>query len=419
MKESRRRGDHAMVVWFDDERAQDVALVGGKNASLAEMIATLADAGVAVPAGFATTAAAYWEFLAHNDLDDEIAARIERFKAGKAGLATTGRGLRKLLVGAELPPRLREAVVAAYADLGTRLGRSSVDVAVRSSATAEDLPEASFAGQQETFLNVRGDEPLLDACRRCFASLFTDRAISYRENHGFDHLKVALSVGVQRMVRSDTAGSGVMFSVDTETGFPDLVLITAAWGLGETVVQGSVDPDEYMVFKPLLDDPALLPIVEKSLGRKGKKLVYAARGEKPTRLQKTTKKERGRYVLDDDEILRLARWARIIEAHYGRPMDMEWAKDGETGELAIVQARPETVQSRKEAGALKTYRIRHKGKRLLTGLSIGEAVAAGEVCRLLDADEIERFAPGGILVTTMTDPDWVPIMKKAAGIITD
>jgi len=411
--------ERPMVVWFDDERAQDVALVGGKNASLSEMIDTLTGVGVTVPMGFATTAAAYWEFLRHNDLEEEIAARIGRYQKGRAKLSTTGKALRELFTKGEIPATLAQPIARAYGDLGARLGRAEVDVAVRSSATAEDLPEASFAGQQETFLNIRGEADVLDACRRCFASLFTDRAISYRENHGFDHLKVALSVGVQRMVRSDKAGSGVMFSVDTETGFPDVVLINAAWGLGETVVQGSVDPDEYMVFKPLLDDESLVPIVEKALGRKGRKLVYASRGECPTRMKKTTMEERRRYVLEDEEILRLARWARIIEDHYGRPMDMEWAKDGETGELAIVQARPETVQSRKEAHDLKTFTIRRKGKRLLSGLSIGDAIAAGKVSRLLDADEIERFTPGSILVTTMTDPDWVPIMKKAAALVTD
>jgi pyruvate, water dikinase len=294
-----------------------------------------------------------------------------------------------------------------------------VDVAVRSSATAEDLPHASFAGQQETFLNISGEAELLDACRKCYASLFTDRAISYRQVQGFDHMKVALSIGVQKMVRSDKAGSGVMFSIDTETGFPDVVVINAAWGLGETVVQGAVTPDQYTVFKPLLSNESLAPIIEKSLGTKEKKMIYAVGGSETTKNVETTIQERRSFVLQDEEILRLARWTQIIEEHYKRPMDVEWAKDGETGEIFIVQARPETVQSRREAGSLKTYALTEEGTRLLTGLSIGEAIASGRVCLIKSISEIDRFEDGAILVTGMTDPDWVPIMQRAAGIITD
>jgi pyruvate, water dikinase len=290
---------------------------------------------------------------------------------------------------------------------------------VRSSATAEDLPDASFAGQQETFLNIRGDRALLDACRRCYASLFTDRAISYREAKGFDHLKVALSVGVQRMVRSDLGSAGVMFSIDTETGFDKVVLINAAWGLGESVVQGTVDPDEYQVFKPLLSDPSLSPIVEKQRGGKAAKMVYTSDAAQPTKTVPTSRAERSAYVLDDADILTLSRWACIIEDHYGVPMDMEWAKDGASGEIFIVQARPETVQSRHEAGVLKRYRIESKGRKLAAGLSIGDAVVAGKVCVLESARDIDRFVDGAVLVTAMTDPDWVPIMKRAAALITD
>jgi pyruvate,water dikinase len=305
--------------------------------------------------------------------------------------------------------------------MAARLEREDPDVAVRSSATAEDLPEASFAGQLETFLNIRGGEQLLDAVKRCFASLFTDRAIAYRENHGFDHMKVALSVGVQQMVRADLAGSGVMFSIDTETGFPKSVLINAAWGLGETVVQGMVDPDEYQVFKPLLDEPSRRPIVEKALGAKARKMIYASAGESPAKLVDASEEERASFVLNDDEILQLGRWAAAIEAHYGQPMDMEWAKDGETGELFIVQARPETVQSRKEAGTLKAYRLEQEGEghKLCTGLAIGDAIAAGKILKLASPDEIDRFEKDAVLVTGMTDPDWVPIMKKASAIVTD
>jgi pyruvate,water dikinase len=294
-----------------------------------------------------------------------------------------------------------------------------MDVAVRSSATAEDLPDASFAGQQETFLNVRGERALLEACRRCYASLFTDRAISYRQTKGFDHLKVALSVGVQGMVRSDLGGAGVMFTIDTETGFEKIVLINAAWGLGENVVQGTVDPDEYEVFKPLLANQALSPIVGKKRGGKGLKMIYTNERERPTRNVPTSKAERAAFVLSDREILILARLACVIEEHYGQPMDIEWAKDGRTNEIFIVQARPETVESRKEASAVKTYHLTKAGRKLISGVSIGEAVAAGAVCVIDSPHEIDRFVDGAILVTRTTDPDWVPLMKRAAAIVTD
>ena len=322
--------------------------------------------------------------------------------------------IRTLILDAKFPQDLEDAIRQAYRDMRASGGGT---VAVRSSATAEDLPEASFAGQLETYLNIEGEDALLVACKKCFASLFTDRAISYRENHGFDHLKVALSVGVQKMVRSDLASSGVMFSIDTETGFPRTVLVTGAWGLGETVVQGMVDPDEYQVFKPLLEDQSLTPIVEKSLGAKSRKMIYGAEGS--TVLTETSDAERSSFVLADDEVLTLARWAAIIEKHYGLPMDMEWAKDGETGELYIVQARPETVQSRREAGALKTYKLKNKGPLIVSGLAVGDAIGAGKVCRLDSPDEIERFETGAVLVTKITDPDWMPIMKRAHAIVTD
>jgi pyruvate,water dikinase len=293
------------------------------------------------------------------------------------------------------------------------------DVAVRSSATAEDLPEASFAGQHESFLNVRGEAALLDACRRCYASLFSDRAISYREAKGFDHLKIALSIGVQQMVRSDLAGAGVAFSIDTETGFDRVVLINAAWGLGENVVQGAVDPDEYQVFKPLLGDAALKPIVHKRCGGKAFKLVYTGVSEQPTRNIETSVAERSAFVLADAEILEIARATCAIERHYGGPMDVEWAKDGRSGALFIVQARPETVQSRAAGGLQRTYKIARKGRKLTSGLSIGGDVVSGPVCMIRDPKEIDRFVSGAVLVTTTTNPDWVPIMRRAAAIVTD
>ena len=410
----------AAIAWFEDLQRGDVGRVGGKNASLGEMVRALAGHGVRVPPGFATTADAYRRFVAANGLEAAIADALGARRAGRATLAETGATIRAAFLRADWPAELAEAIREGYRELCRRSRIDDLDVAVRSSATAEDLPDASFAGQQETFLNIRGEAALIEACRRCYASLFTDRAITYREAKGFDHLKVALSIGVQRMVHSDRGGAGVMFSIDTETGFDRLVLINAAWGLGENVVQGAVDPDEYEVFKPFLANPALTPIVEKKLGGKAQKMIYGAAGDdKPTRNVSTSKAERARFVLDDADILQLARWACTIEAHYGRPMDMEWAKDGDTGELFVVQARPETVQSRRGMAALRSYTIKRKGRRLATGLSIGEAAVAGRVCLIEDPRDIGRFVDGAILVARATDPDWVPIMKRAAAIVTD
>ncbi|MFN3686342.1 phosphoenolpyruvate synthase [Salinarimonas sp.] len=409
----------ALVVDLAHLTRGDGARVGGKNSSLGEMIGRLAQAGIRVPGGFATTSTAYWLYIRENDLDGEIRAAIGSLAEDQSNLAQVGRRVREAILSGEVPAVLADEIRRFYADLSR--GGHPIKVAVRSSATAEDLPEASFAGQLETFLNIEGDEALMEAVRRCYASLFTDRAISYREVHGFDHLQVALSVGVQRMVRSDIAASGVMFSIDTETGYPDVVLITSAYGLGETVVQGIVEPDEYQVYKPFLDREGLVPIIEKARGAKAVKMVLARAGTDgaPTVTIETSEAERAAFTLADEEVLTLGRWAAIIEKHYGQPMDMEWAKDGETGELFIVQARPETVQSRREAGALKSYALGAHGARVLTGLAIGDAIATGKVCLLESAEDIAKFEPGSVLVTTMTDPDWVPIMKKAAAIVTD
>ncbi len=408
-----------LIRWFETLTVGDVPIVGGKNASLGEMISTLKGHGIDVPDGFATTADAYWHFIEANHLTEAIRAHIQDYQQGRKPLEQVGKAIRRLIVQSPLPEDLAHAIQEAYRELGKRYTDSHVDVAVRSSATAEDLPQASFAGQQETFLNISGERELLDACQKCYASLFTDRAISYREAQGFDHLQVALSIGIQKMVRSDKAGSGVMFTIDTETGFRDVVVINAAWGLGENVVQGAVTPDEYMVFKPLLDDEHLVPIIEKTLGAKEKKMVYAVGGSSTIKNIDTTSVERRSFVLSDAEILQLARWAYTIEQHYGKPMDIEWAKDGETRKLYILQARPETVQSRRQASSLKTYTLKETGKKLLTGLSIGEAISTGQVCLIKSASEIDQFRDGAILVTGMTDPDWVPIMRRAAGIITD
>ena len=407
------------VKWFDDPSSGNVAEEGGKNASLGVMIRELKEEGIRVPNGFSLTAAAYWKYLENNDIKEKIQSEIDTFESGEKQLQEAGKAIRRLFIKGSFPEEIASPVREAYRELGKKEGVEEASVAVRSSATAEDLPEASFAGQQETFLNISGEEELLDACRRCYASLFTDRAIIYRDNNDFDHMKVALSVGIQKMVRSDLACSGVMFSIDTETGFRDVVVVTAAWGLGENVVQGTVNPDEYMVFKPKLKEGGFKPIIEKVLGAKEKKMVYTTGGSKTTKNVNTSEEERNSFVLEEEEILQLARWAVMIEDHYGKPMDMEWAKDGETDELFIVQARPETVQSRRDVNLFSSYTLKEKGKRLLTGLAIGEAIASGKAMVLKNAEEEDRFEEGSILVTGTTDPDWVSIMKKASGIITD
>lgn len=412
--------ESAYIRWFENIGSKDVLVVGGKNASLGEMISNLKDEGIRVPDGFAITAEAFWKYIETNDLKEKIKIHLENLKNGDKTLEfKVGKAIRNLFLQGRFPEELAEAIRKSYRELCRRYASDEVDVAVRSSATAEDLPEASFAGQQDTYLNVRGEEELLKACRKCFASLFTDRAIIYREEHGFEHINVALSIGVQKMVRSDKAYAGVMFTIDPETGFPDVVVINAAWGLGEIVVQGTVTPDEYMLFKPLLNKKNLTPIIKKTLGDKLKKVVYAKGAGKTVKNVNTSKVEREAFVLEDREALELARWACAIEKHYKTPMDIEWAKDGESNKLFIVQARPETVQSRKKAGSLKTYHLRKKGRMLLSGSSIGDAIAAGKVCRIKRASDIALFVDGTILVTEMTDPDWVPIMKRAAGIITD
>ena len=407
------------IMWFEDLSRGDVALVGGKNSSLGEMVRQLGKKGIKVPGGFATTADAYRAYLAANELDARINDVIGRWQDHKITLHDAGAQVRAMMLQGDFPDDIRDDILASYRELSRRAGTKDLPVAVRSSATAEDLPDASFAGQQETYLNVRGEKAVLAACRRCYASLFTDRAITYRQLQGFGHAKVALSIGVQRMVRSDTGGSGVMFSIDTESGFDKIALITAAWGLGENVVQGAVNPDEYEVYKPFLAKKSLTPIVKKSLGAKEIKMIYAGSASGETKNVPTSKAERAAFVLSDAEILELARMAATIEDHYGQPMDMEWARDGDTGELFIVQARPETVQSRADAGAIKSYSVQKAGKVLLKGLSVGSAVATGRVSIIESAHDIDQFVDGSILVTSTTDPDWVPIMKRASAIVTD
>jgi len=416
---------HAKLVkWFSDIGIDDIPLVGGKNASLGEMYRELTPKGVKVPNGFAITAEAYRYFLREAGLDDKIRSLLCGLNTRDIeNLRQRGSQIRHAILAAELPADLEAAILTAYATLQGG-ATEPVDVAVRSSATAEDLPDASFAGQQETYLNVQGRLLLIDSCRRCFASLFTDRAISYRADKGFDHFKIALSVGVQRMVRADLAASGVTFTLDTETGFRDAVLINAAYGLGENVVQGSVNPDEYYVFKPTLK-AGFKPILEKIVGSKEFKLIYDIGGGKMVKNVPVPPADRAKFAISDEEILQLARWACIIEDHYsakkGRPtpMDIEWAKDGRTGEMFILQARPETVQSRRDMDVMEVFKLKQRGPVLTTGRSVGEKIATGPVRVIKSVQFIAQFKDGDILVTDKTDPDWEPIMKKASAIITN
>ena len=435
--------EQAFVLWFDEIGINDIPIVGGKNASLGEMIGELTPKGVNVPTGFATTAYAYRYFIKSAGLEEKLRNLFADLDVDDLqNLRIRARKARKLLLHTPFPKDFRSAIATSYKKLCERYN-ADTDVAVRSSATAEDLPDASFAGQQETYLNVTTAEEVLAATHRCFASLFTDRAISYRQTKGFDHFDVALAVGVQKMVRSDLATSGVMFSIETESGFKDAALITAAYGLGENVVQGSVNPDEYHVFKPTLI-AGYRPIIDKRLGSKEIKMIYDD-GSKNVKNVPVSSAERARFAVNDEDILQLARWACVIEEHYSRvhgkytPMDMEWAKDGITNELFIVQARPETVQSQKQQNTLRSYKFiktREQGDKeknisppsppstpspplLITGRAVGEAISNGKARVIVDISKIEQFQPGEILVTDRTDPDWEPIMKKASAIVTN
>ena len=412
------------ILWFEEIGIKDIPRVGGKNASLGEMYRELAAPGIRVPNGFAVTAEAYRDFLHQSELDRRIHDILKDLDTHDLeNLRQRGRQVREAILGVSLPADLEKAITEAYDRLSADTPQPT-SVAVRSSATAEDLPDASFAGQQETFLNVQGHRALLAACKRSFASLFTDRAISYRSDKGFDHFQVALSIGVQRMVRSDLAAAGVMFSIDTETGFRDAVLINAAYGLGENVVQGSVNPDEYTVFKPTLAQ-GFRPILQKRLGSKEFKLIFDPGSDRMVQNVPVPAEDRARFAITDEEILMLGRWACAIEEHYtakrGRPspMDIEWAKDGLTGELWIVQARPETVQSLKTLDTLETYHLKQRGPVLVRGRSVGAKIVPGPVRVIQSVRHLHEFNRGEILVTDKTDPDWEPIMKKAAAIVTN
>lgn len=407
------------VVSLDKLGVHDVERVGGKNASLGEMISNLAGAGVSVPGGFATTAQAYRDFLEQSGLNDRIHAALDVLDVDDVNaLMKAGAEIRQWVMDADLPPQLDADIRSAYAQLSG--GNDNLAVAVRSSATAEDLPDASFAGQQETFLNIRGVENVIRAVKEVFASLFNDRAIAYRVHQGFDHKLVALSAGVQRMVRSETGTAGVMFTLDTESGFRDVVFITGAYGLGETVVQGAVNPDEFYVHKPTLEAgrPAIL---RRNLGSKAIKMVYGdeAKAGKSVKVVDVDPADRARFALSDAEVTELAKQAMIIEKHYGRPMDIEWAKDGDDGKLYIVQARPETVKSRGNANVMERYLLKEKGAVLVEGRAIGQKIGAGKVRVINDIAEMDKVQAGDILVSDMTDPDWEPVMKRAAAIVTN
>ncbi len=407
------------VIWFDQLGMNDVERVGGKNASLGEMISQLAGAGVSVPDGFATTAQAYRDFLEQSGLNQRIADELAALDVDDVtALAATGEKIRRWVVDTPFPPALNEAITNAYAKMES--GLNGLSVAVRSSATAEDLPDASFAGQQETFLNIHGIDNVLVAIKEVFASLFNDRAISYRVHKGFEHAGVALSAGVQRMVRSDTGAAGVMFSLDTESGFDGVVFITGSWGLGETVVQGAVNPDEFYVHKATLEQgrPGVL---RRNLGGKAIKMVYgeSASAHRSVQTVDVDEADRNRFCLNDDEVRELAKQALIIEKHYQRPMDIEWAKDGEDGKLYIVQARPETVKSRESATQMERYLLRERGEVICEGRSIGQRIGSGPVRIIGDISEMDQVQQGDVLVTDMTDPDWEPVMKRASAIVTN
>jgi pyruvate,water dikinase len=408
-----------------------IALVGGKSASLGEMIANLAQAGVAVPDGFAITTTAYYDFMKQSGLEKFIAEQVATVDFNDIiTLRRAGQKIRQAISSTRFPHELSDEIIAAYQQLSQQYGQEQTDVAVRSSATAEDLPDASFAGQQETFLNVRGPAALIDAVRNCFASLFTDRAISYRQNFGYDHFSIGLSVCVQKMVRSDLGASGVAFSLDTESGFKEVVVINGSFGLGEMVVQGAVSPDEFIVFKPCMQE-GYIPIIEKKLGVKDKKMVYGESSDERTRIIPVERKQQQHFCLSDTQIMQLATWVRCIETYYSEkkqrwcPMDIEWAVDGLTNELYIVQARPETIHSRKDHNVINSYAIDHTdtAKQLLKGIAVGDKIAAGQVNILFSLDNRlitgSEFKSGDVLVTDMTDPDWEPIMKMASAIVTN
>ncbi len=425
---SKDNKEEKFILWFDEIGIEDVPLVGGKNASLGEMIRELSNEGINVPNGFAITAYAYKYLLKNAKIEEKIKSTLADLDTHNINnLMERGKKVRDIIINAEFPQELKSEIIDAYSRMHEKFGyEKNPDVAVRSSATAEDLPDASFAGQQDTYLNIKGPDAVIDACKKCFASLFTDRAISYRTDKGFNHFDVYLSIAIQKMVRSDSASSGVVFSIDTESGFKDVVFITGSYGLGENIVKGAVNPDEIYVFKPTLKK-GKKPIIGKKLGTKKIKMVYSNTGTKNT---DTSEEERNRFCITNEEALKLAEWTCIIEDHYSKkagyykPMDIEWAKDGDgakvgSGKLFVVQARPETVHSQKNSKIIRTYILKERGRVLVTGQAVGELIGKGDVNNIASSEEITKFKKGQVLVTDMTDPDWEPIMKIASAIITN
>ena len=423
------------ILWYKDISKDDVALVGGKNASLGEMFSQLTKKGlpcrlpdgrqgrqgINLPDGFVSTSKAYWYFLKANKIDKKIKEIFQKFNPKSIkSLQETGKAARRLILKADFPDDFKKEILKNYKKLSQKYGDENTDVAVRSSATAEDLPSASFAGQHETYLNISSEKELLKAIKKCIASLFTDRAIAYRDEKGFNHLKIALSVGVQKMIRSDTASSGIMFTLDTETGFQNVVLINSIYGIGEMIVKGKITPDEFYVFKPTLRQTQgkfFKPIISRNLGRKDKQYIYNKNGG--LKEIKVPQDKQLKFSLTDNEILCLANWACQIEEHYKMPQDIEWAKDGKTGELFIVQARPETVHAAKIKTFYEEYEIKTKKKPILEGIAVGDKIGQGKVHIIPNVSKIGQFKKGEILVTKITDPDWVPIMRMASAIITD
>lgn len=402
------------IKFFKELGIKDVPQVGGKNASLGEMYRKLSAAGVKVPNGFATTASAYRYFMKESGLQDKIKEILKDLDTRRMdNLMARGDKIRKAIIATELPAEFKKEIISSYRRLSAEYKRKNVDVAVRSSATAEDLPDASFAGQQETYLNISNESELLLAVKKCIASLFNDRAISYRVDKGFDHFSIALSVGVQKMIRSDLAASGVMFTIDTESGFKNAVMVSSIYGLGENIVQGKVNPDEFFVFKPTGK------IIYRSIGKKALRMIYNNDPKKPVKDIPVSPADQSKQSITDDQVIKLARWGMIIEKHYGKAMDIEWALDGQSQQLYIIQARPETVQSTRNQNILERYKIQKHGKALVTGQSVGSKIGNGVVNRIMSVADINKFKPGQVLVTDMTDPDWEPIMKIASAIVTD
>lgn len=405
------------ILWFKDISLKEVPLVGGKNASLGEMYQQLTKKGISIPNGFALTSKAFWHYLKINKSDKELKDIFRNFNPNSIkNLKETGKKARSLILKTDFPSDLKKEILNNYKILSKKYGKDFTDVAVRSSATAEDMPNASFAGQFETFLNIKGEEELLTAVKKCLASLFNDRAIAYKEEKGFSQLKIALSIGVQKMIRSDLASSGIMFTLDTETGFSNAVLINSIWGIGEMIVKGEITPDEFYVFKPTLKQ-GYPSIILKNLGRKTKKYIYHEKGG--LREMNVQKSQQLKFSITDKEILQLSRWACLIENHYKIPQDIEWAKDGKTGQLFIVQSRPETVHAVQKGRVYEEYEIKTKKKPILTGIAVGNKIGTGRIRIISDVSKIDQFKKGEVLVAEITDPDWVPAMRIASAIITN